>query len=1048
MSVTRVIRFMVVLLLLVAASPVHARDWFVRAGSSGDGSREKPFGDPFEALDKCEANDAIHIAQGRYTGKLESGQWNIPFDGIQLIGGYNDDWSQRDPWKYHTMLVWDRNAKNSPDDERIVATVRGVVIDGLVLDEAEQNEYDDTGRTPKSLDHATALVRLALPGTVRNCIFINTGREGIVCSNGSTIENNLFINTFDNALKINGLPPASPESKIPAIVHNNTFLWSWDDRAPGTGRDSGNAIYMSGPADISQNIFAYCDNNAIFSTLATERSSITNNVFFMNLWCNFKLFVDGQDVVVDDKTSDLWDETGLKASDGNQTANPGLALDPGWMEGTTKRTASEPGKANMDDWNKVRQALGLDLVGSGGKAASGIAPEYPLDKAVALMTPKDDSIKAGARIVKLEVKFAGATAAVPTKNYEKSDLATWADNPESVDGKSLEMTVAISSVANITGIPDAYKQDDYEGINIHDPTGNTQITGFYKKGTTVNRVVSDGAGYYSGSGKPDRLYTVQGIAYVVHNIPKAGFLIESIVPFDASGVVAKKIQGRDWFVRAGASGGDGSKEKPFRDPYLALDKCEAGDTIHVAGGEYVGKLHAGHWTIDCPNITMLGGYDKDFQTRDPWKNPTLLYTPASFKGSRGGYTLQGSDDHSNFVLDGFVFDKKLNNQYTGTGDLMPEESDKSPHLWLSRPGCVVRNCVFINGAEGAVRMTAAQTIENCIFLNHYKYVVQIEAGFTPTVPLVFKNNTVAFAWEERFGSGHGITADLLMLNVNVTAVVDNNIFEFADQHAIRLEADPKDVELTNNVFAHNLWAEVYQTKDDLVVDNKNFTQLSQLSWKKCENNQLLIPGLPLDQKWFDVYLNRTAYVPGKVDMDDWNQLREILDQPMIATGGKSAAGMAPAYDRNLVMAFVPKNAKCTAGARPVKLDVKFEGITREEEHHDYTDITWDTAANADEWNKLDGKRVSLKVAIERADNEWGLSDITQDKYSSWQVGGPEGVDSPGLPIRVYVPVATRVERMFRQAKGYSTGKVEETHIIKGIVRAPGQMVVEAVEKAD
>jgi hypothetical protein len=257
------------------------------------------------------------------------------------------------------------------------------------------------------------------------------------------------------------------------------------------------------------------------------------------------------------------------------------------------------------------------------------------------------------------------------------------------------------------------------------------------------------------------------------------------------------------------------------------------------------------------------------------------------------------------------------------------------------------------------------------------------------------------------------------------------------------------VELTNNTFAHNLWAEVYRPSDDLVVDNKNFGDLAQLGWKKCENNVLLSPNLPLDKKWFDVYLNRTAYVPGKVEMDDWNQLRDVLGEPPIATGGKSSEGRAPAYDRALAMSLFPRNPQCKAGARPVPIEVKFEGVTRTEEQHDYAEITWDdVAAKSDEWDKLDGKRVSLKVVIERDDNQWALDDIKKEQYSAWLVGGPQGSDSPGLPIRVYVPVGTRVERMFQQAKGYSSGTVEETHIVKGIVRAPHQMVIEAVEKAD
>src|SRR5205823_7909910 len=131
--------------------------------------------------------------EGRYTGKLQSGEWSIPFEGVQLMGGYSADFTQRDPWKFKTMLVWDRNSKNKPKGERLGASVGKVVIDGLVFDGREQNEYNDTGREQRSLDSGDTAVHLWLPSTVRNCIFINTGRQGIVSSNGSTIENNLFM---------------------------------------------------------------------------------------------------------------------------------------------------------------------------------------------------------------------------------------------------------------------------------------------------------------------------------------------------------------------------------------------------------------------------------------------------------------------------------------------------------------------------------------------------------------------------------------------------------------------------------------------------------------------------------------------------------------------------------------------------------------------------------------------------------------------------------------------------------------------------------------
>jgi hypothetical protein len=1053
-------RMVAVVRLLVAAAMVavgigrvEAKDLFVKAGSDGDGTQAKPFGDPFEALARCEAGDAIHIAEGRYTGKLGSGQWEIPFENVQLIGGYSADFSERDPWKHMTMLVWDHNSKNQPTDERIIARQKGAVLDGLVLDGHEQNKYVDergTGRDPRDLDKSEAMVRLWLPSTVRNCVFVNTGREAIVCPNGSTIENNLFMNTFDTALRINGLPAAAAESKVPAVVKNNTFLWSWDDRAPGAGRFSGTAIALNGASTITNNIIAFCDNHGIYATVPLDRSTISNNVFFMNQFSNVKATVEGKDAVVDDKAMDMLEEVGLKGSEGNVVKNPGMDLDKEWMVGTMKRTPAEQGKVKMDDWNKLRQAMGMDLQGEAGKDATGIAPLYALEKVMALMTPKESGVKAGARMVKLDVHFSGAVAAGTAKDYQKIELAALSSNPESLDGKPVELVVAVSGTTNVGGIPSQFKESDYAATRLYDASGEGRVTGFYKKGTTPQRMIEPAAMAYNGNGKPTQLFTVKGTAYVIKNVPKAGVQIDSIAAVGASMLAKPRAVGRDWFVKAGASGGDGSKDKPFRDPYQALEKVEKGDTIHVAGGEYVGKLRAGQWKVDTTDITMLGGYTDDFAARDPWKHPTLLYTPADFKGTRGGYTLQGEGDHTGFVLDGFVFDKKLNNVYDSEGDLNVGESDKTEHLWLARPGCVVRNCVFMNGAGPAARLAGTQTFENNIVLNHYGAGVRIEKGFTPEVPGLIRNNTFAFAWEIRFGQGHGIMADLLIIEGGVAEVIDNNIFEFADQHAIRLNADPKDIELTNNVFAHNLFAEVYRTTDQLFVDNKNWDQLKQLGWKKCDGNALTTSGLPLDQKWFDVYLKRTAYVPGKVEKDDWNQFREMIGQPMIATGGSAGNGRAPAYDRAKAMELFPKNPRVKAGARPTALEVKFTGVAKAPEAagKEYQEVTWDVARNSGEWEKLQGKRVMFKGAIAREDNTWNLSDVKKEDYAAYMVGGPEGTNSPGLPMRVYVPKGTKMERAFSNAKMYTSNMVDETDVFKGVAREGRQMVIEAVEKAD
>ena len=80
-------RIGIVLALALVCLPVsaHARDWFVHAGSTGgDGSRERPFADPWQALDKVEAGDKVHVTEGQYYGKLEAGYWVIPFARVEL----------------------------------------------------------------------------------------------------------------------------------------------------------------------------------------------------------------------------------------------------------------------------------------------------------------------------------------------------------------------------------------------------------------------------------------------------------------------------------------------------------------------------------------------------------------------------------------------------------------------------------------------------------------------------------------------------------------------------------------------------------------------------------------------------------------------------------------------------------------------------------------------------------------------------------------------------------------------------------------------------
>src|SRR5215510_3336271 len=111
----RLMRLGVLTVLVFDGFFATGRDWFVRSGSSGDGTKQKLFKDPWQALEEVEPGDIIHVTQGVYHGKLDSGNWIVTTPGLTLLGGYNEDFSKRDPWHFPSELRFtkDFQGKNS-----------------------------------------------------------------------------------------------------------------------------------------------------------------------------------------------------------------------------------------------------------------------------------------------------------------------------------------------------------------------------------------------------------------------------------------------------------------------------------------------------------------------------------------------------------------------------------------------------------------------------------------------------------------------------------------------------------------------------------------------------------------------------------------------------------------------------------------------------------------------------------------------------------------------------------------------------------------------
>src|SRR5581483_7523093 len=101
-----------------------------------------------------------------------------------------------------------------------------------------------------------------------------------------------------------------------------------------------------------------------------------------------------------------------------------------------------------------------------------VAPAYDLDKAIALMTPKNEKCKAGARILKLESLVKGGSGpAAPAKEYAKADFMEVVAKPADFDGKAVEMLVAMGGVANVGSAPSTFKKETITGFTLYDKDG-------------------------------------------------------------------------------------------------------------------------------------------------------------------------------------------------------------------------------------------------------------------------------------------------------------------------------------------------------------------------------------------------------------------------------------------------------------------------------------------------------------------------------------------------------------------------------------------------
>lgn len=908
-------------------------DWFVSAeAKAGNGTREKPFHDPWLAFRAAGPGDSIHIAAGTYFGRYDRSSWLIDSPQLTVLGGYSRDFSRRMPWQTPTVFAAYPDYEYARENNMIAGggNHTDLTLDGLFFDASGKNSYDTQPsegleRFPK-MDGPIASFN-GKNVTIKNCVFANSATGGVqLTGDGSRFENNFLINILGPCML--DLKSASGSEPQLLTIRSNSFCFAHDTSGPpfGQGADSAVGLRIRCTAVVQNNLFMGCGNSAVSIYGDIERLSLDDNLFYLTPHNVITSRVQANVADITEGNLEEFEDLGPKSAGGNSIGDPGLnGLRAGWVDAYTRFLLAHFAKPPKAAAMALRTSAGLptlestDLQEPSDQGA--LAPKLsPTDILAVRFTAKQ-----GFHPVDLPVSVPPPLPATAF-SYTPIDWTAMRTPDTSLTNQRVELRAGLGAAQNNVLLADA-PMDTHMAFRIFEP-GLDESPFFVvaRRWTQVNRQFE--AGLKSNNGREvENTYLIRGVYRP--DVPpncrqKVTMMVESITLAPVIAAPLERPAGRDWFVKAGSSGGDGSREKPFRDPFQALEKAEGGDSIHVSGGDYFGKLRSGLWKLLVRNLTLLGGYDAEFKERDPWKNPTrfvLSDEEKSKKTLRG--TVLGSEENSDgLVLDGFIFDGSSYNTYTPAGslDLKSSPTDTLVALRGGRAPITVRHCVFLNSSCEAINISCPYGLfENNVVVN--AGTVSLHINSLGVGPWIIRNNTFLFAGDPtgRAGTGQSAPAGtLLLLMGRAHTQVESNIFAFADNFGVRASMDSTLISFDKNVFAGNLFNHLTDAQY-LWADASNWDRraVADSNYAWMQGNVLELPKLPVDTGFADKALSRFFKLPSRISDGEWNALAA-----QIGASVKPAAPVAAAEPGKPVEA-----PKSTAGKSLEDLMATLGGIT-------------------------------------------------------------------------------------------------------------------------
>ena len=389
------------------------------------------------------------------------------------------------------------------------------------------------------------------------------------------------------------------------------------------------------------------------------------------------------------------------------------------------------------------------------------------------------------------------------------------------------------------------------------------------------------------------------------------------------------LSAKDIFVSldTGKNKNAGTREAPYKNLWKALSVAETGDVIHVAQGNYPGRMKCGWFKMEKP-VSIFGGYSSDFTQRDPLKFKTM-FQPANENndkkvGTQGLLHLEFDKSPAtapkgfNIVIDGLIFDDGFASSYHAEKG-KPEGFDTG--MWLEGPAknkadkfpsanrysissatasrgegnLTIRNCTFVNGSNYAVNLNwykGSIAIVNNVFCNNRMLSVNVScSNGSGTIDWECANNTILFTW-----SRLNDLADMgfaIRNNENCNANIHNNIIGLNVLTGFdNTKGNPKKktTQLDNNIFFLNRESDVQMTMSPSVVKVRvdSFEDLEEVDGiESIEGNiDLKDPNIfkgRINTQYLNAFLSMKYSEKTKLDPDKCNALRSVLGLPLQGT---------------------------------------------------------------------------------------------------------------------------------------------------------------------